>query len=578
MKKGTSMNTFKKLMKYMGVYRILLLLAILMACAAVVMTLYIPVLFGDAIDLIIGKGNVDFEGIMSLLLKAGIIAGAAAVIQWIMNVINNSITYRMVKDLREKAFRHIQTLPLSYLDSHATGDLVSRLIADADTLSDGLLLGLTQFFTSIVTIVVTLVFMIRKNLLIALLVLVLTPLSFFVARFIARRTFSMFKKQSELRGKQTGFTEEMIGSQKVVKAMGYEDRAIERFDAMNDELQKVSLRAVFYSSITNPSTRFVNSIIYAAVALTGAFMCLDGSSLTVGGLSVLLYYANQYTKPFNDLSSVVAEFQNALACAGWIFELMEEGPESPDGTEALKYTGGNISLKDVSFSYKKDKPFIEGLTFDAFSGKKVALVGPTGCGKTTIINLLMRFYDIDSGSIELDGENIYLKTRNSLRENFGMVLQDTWIKTGTVLENIRLGDPDASMERVEAAAKAAHSYSFIKRLPDGFNTMLNENSLSQGQKQLLCITRVMLLEPRILILDEATSNIDTRTEIMVQDAFDRLMKDRTCFIVAHRLSTIKNADLILVMRDGHIIEKGNHDGLLEKKGFYYELYNSQFSV
>ncbi|MBQ9827364.1 MAG: ABC transporter ATP-binding protein, partial [Lachnospiraceae bacterium] len=510
MKKGTSMNTFKKLMKYMGGYKVLLFLAVLMACAVVVMTLYIPVLFGDAIDLIIGKGNVDLEGIGALMLKAGIIAGAAALIQWIMNIINNSITYRMVKDLREKAFRHIQTLPLSYLDSHATGDLVSRLIADADTLSDGLLLGLTQFFTAIVTIIVTLIFMIRKNLWIALLVLVLTPLSFFVARFIARRTYSMFKKQTELRGRQTGFTEEIIGNQKVVKAMGYEERAKDRFDEMNSELEKVSLKAVFYSSITNPSTRFVNSVIYAAVALTGAFMCL-GEGLTVGGLSVLLYYANQYTKPFNDLSSVVAEFQNSLACAARIFELMEESPETPEGADSLEYSGGNISVRDVSFSYKKDKPFIEGLTFDALSGKKLALVGPTGCGKTTIINLLMRFYDIDAGSIELDGADIYLKTRSSLREKFGMVLQDTWIKTGTVLENITLGVPNASMEDVIEAAKAAHSYSFINRLPEGFNTVLNENVLSQGEKQLLCITRVMLMQPRILILDEATSNIDTRT-------------------------------------------------------------------
>ncbi len=570
-----SMETFKKVLKQLGNYRLLLLASILLACATVVMTLYVPILFGDAIDGIMGKGNVDFALVSGYLGKILVLIVLTALGTWVMNMINNRLCYQVIQDIRGKAIRQIQNLDLSYLDAHSTGDIVGRVIADTDQLSDGLLLGLTQLFSGVVTIVVTLVFMFSKNVPITLLVLVMTPLSFFVAKFIASHTYNMFQKQTKARGEQTALIEEMIGNEKVVKAFGYEDRASERFAAINKDLQEYSQKAVFFSSLTNPSTRAVNSVIYAVVMLVGAFQIM-GSSLTVGGLTVLLSYANQYMKPFNDISSVVTELQNAMACAARIFELIEAKPQTPDADKEMPAATGHISIQDVAFSYVPDKPLIENFNLEAKPGQKIAIVGPTGCGKTTLINLLMRFYDVNSGKICVDDEAITDVTRHSLRRNFGMVLQDTWLENGTVRENIAFGKPDATDEEIKNAAKEAGSWSFIRRLPQGLDTVLQEDSLSQGQKQLLCITRVMLVLPPMLILDEATSSIDTRTEIHIQEAFDKLMKGRTSFIVAHRLSTIRSADVILVMKDGHIIERGNHKELMKKGGFYADLYNSQF--
>lgn len=571
----TSKETFYKVLKYISKYWFLVLCSLLFALVTVILNLYVPILFGDTIDGIISKGNVDFNWIFGILKQIIICVLAYSVLTWAMNVINNHITYHVVQDIRAKAIRQIQVAPLSYLDSHGTGDTVQRIIADVDQFSDGLLLGFTQLFTGIVTIIATLIFMIQKSLPVTLFVMVLTPVSFLVARFIATRSFSMFRLQTQSRGKQTSYIEEMIENQKIVKAFGHEQESSEEFSKMNKELQNYSQKAVFYSSLTNPSTRFVNNLIYAGVALLGAFIILQGN-LTVGGLSVLLNYSNQYMKPFNDISSVITELQNALACAARVFEFIESPQESPDAKEELSKANGQVDINDVSFSYVKDQPLIENFNLHVEPGMRIAIVGPTGCGKTTMINLLMRFYDVNSGEIQVDGNNIQKVSRHSLRSNYGMVLQETWLKYGTVRENITVGKPDASDEEIIQAAKAAHSYEFIKRLPKGLDTIINEDRLSQGQKQLLCITRVMLSLPPMLILDEATSSIDTRTEILIQEAFDTLMQGRTSFVVAHRLSTIRNADLILVMKNGKIIEQGNHDTLLTQKGFYYELYNSQF--
>ena len=565
-----SLTTLWKVLRFIGRYRFLLILSILFACITVVMQLYVPILFGDAIDQIIAEHQVHFHKMIYFLGRITTLVILSSIITWFMNMINNQLTYRTVQDIRSKAIRQIQRLPLSYLDGHSTGDIVSRVIADTDILSDGLLLGFTQLFSGIVTIIVTLFFMFSKNVWITLLVICLTPLSFFVAKFISGRSFKMFQKQSETRGKQTALIDEMIGNQKVVKAS-------ERFAESNKDLQKYSQQAVFYSSLTNPSTRFVNNVIYAGVALVGAFM-IPGGALTVGGLSVLLSYANQYMKPFNDISSVITEMQNALACAGRIFALLEEKEESADPAGTIDTVTGNVTIDDVAFSYDKEKKLIENFNLDVQPGMRVAIVGPTGCGKTTFINLLMRFYDVDAGKICIDGKPIDELSRHALRSCFGMVLQDTWIKQGTVRDNISFGKPDATEEEIINAAKEAHSWEFIKRLPKGLDTVLSEDSISQGQKQLLCITRVMLCLPPMLILDEATSSIDTRTELQVQEAFDKLMQGRTSFVVAHRLSTIRNASLILVMKDGKIIEQGRHEELLEKKGFYYNLYNSQFQA
>lgn len=573
--KAGSMQTLQKVMKYIGNYKILLLISVVLAAATVILTLYVPILFGDAIDGIIAAGQVDFALIACYMKRIAALVILTAVMQWVMNTVNNRITYHIVRDIRAKAFRRMQILPLSYLDAHSAGDIVSRVIADVDQFSDGLLMGFTQLFTGVVTIVATLVFMLSKSIPITLLVVVLTPISFMVAKFIAGRTYSMFKAQSETRGKQTALTEEMVGNQKVVKAFGYEERARERFAAINADLEKYSLRAVFYSSITNPATRCVNSLIYAAVALVGALFVIGGG-LTVGGLSVLLSYANQYTKPFNDISSVITELQNALACAARVFELIEEEPQTPDAEGELARAEGEVSIENVYFSYDKSKKLIEDFSIQAKPGMRIAIVGPTGCGKTTLINLLMRFYDADSGQIKVDGTNIYDVTRHSLRANYGMVLQETWLKNATVRENITIGKPDATEEEILQAAKEAHSYEFIRRLPQGFDTVLNDDSVSQGQKQLLCITRVMLCLPPMLILDEATSSIDTRTELQIQEAFNKMMQGRTSFIVAHRLSTIRNADVIIVMNEGHIMEQGSHDELLAKGGFYSRLYKAQF--
>lgn len=568
-------SVMKKLFKYIGKYWILLILSIILAGISVVLQLYVPVLFGNAIDEIVAAHNVDFTQMWLYLKQILLFVVIAATAIWIMNLVNNRMTYHIVQDIRSQAIRHIQKLPLSYLDQHSTGDIVSRIIADTDILSDGLLLGFTQLFSGVVTVVVTLIFMFSKNVWITLMVILLTPLSFLVAKFISSRSFTMFKKQSETRGKQTALIEEMIGNQKVVKAFGYEDKASKRFDEINKELKEYSQKAVFYSSLTNPSTRFVNNIIYAAVALAGAFLIPLGA-LTVGGLSVLLSYANQYMKPFNDISSVITELQNALACAARIFALLEETPESPDPEETISNVQGEVNIDNVSFRYVPDKKLIENFHLHAEPGKRIAIVGPTGCGKTTFINLLMRFYDVTKGSISIDGHPIDQISRHSLRSSFGMVLQETWIKNGTVRDNINIGKPDASDEEIIEAAKRSHSWEFIRRLPDKLDTILKEDSLSQGEKQLLCITRVMLCLPPMLILDEATSSIDTRTELMVQEAFEHLMKGRTSFIVAHRLSTIRNADEILVMKDGAIIEQGSHEELMAKGGFYQNLYNSQF--
>lgn len=574
-KKGESRKTLRKLMKFIAGYKWLLVLSLLLAAASVILQLYVPVLFGNAIDEIISEHNVFFDNMWVYLRQIIIVAAGAAVLLWIMNLINNRMTYRVVQDIRSKAINHIQKLPLSYLDRHASGDIVSRIIADADILSDGLLLGFTQLFVSVVTVIATLVFMFMQNVWITLLVILLTPLSFLIAKFIASRSFNMFRKQSEARGVQTALAEEMISGQKTVRAFGYEKRASGQFRQINEELKEYSQKAVFYSSLTNPCTRFVNNIIYAGVALVGVLI-IPGGALTVGGLTIMLFYANQYMKPFNDISSVVTEMQNALACAARIFELLEQPEEEPGSENVLQDIKGEVDIDDVNFSYVKDSPLIEDFSLNVTPGMRVAIVGPTGCGKTTLINLLMRFYDVNSGSIRIDGTPINGISRHSLRESFGMVLQDTWIKRGTVRENIAFGKPEASDEEIIKAAKEAHSWEFIEKLPEGLDTVLNEDSLSLGQKQLLCITRVMLISPPMLILDEATSNIDTRTELQIQEAFDRLMEGRTGFIVAHRLSTIRNASLIIVMRDGKIAEQGRHEELLAKGGLYSEIYNSQF--
>lgn len=568
-------KTLKKLWDHIAKFRVLLILSVLMAGVTVVLQLYVPILFGDAIDNIVAAGKVDFAMVGFYLKRVVILAVLSGVTGWVMSVINNRMTYRVVQDIRAQSIRHIQHLPLSYLDKHSSGDIVSRIIADADILSDGLLLGFSQLFSGIVTIVVTLVFMFSKNFWITLLVICLTPVSFWVAKFISSHSYGMFRKQSEARGKQTALIDEIIGNQKVVRAYGYEERASRRFAEINRELRDYSAQAVFYSSLTNPCTRFVNSLIYAGVALLGAILIPVGS-LTVGGLTVLLSYANQYMKPFNDISSVVTEMQNALACAARLFALLEEPEESEDAAGTLEAPRGDVGIEDVSFSYNPNRKLIEHFNLDVKPGMRIAIVGPTGCGKTTFINLLMRFYDTDKGEITVDGKKIKTLSRHALRSGYGMVLQDTWIKQGTVRENIAFGKPDATDEEIIRAAKEAHSWEFIERLPQGLDTVLYEDSISQGQKQLLCITRVMLTLPPMLILDEATSSIDTRTEMLIQQAFDKLMEGRTSFVVVHRLSTIRNASLILVMRDGKIIEQGTHEELLAKGGFYHTLYNSQF--
>ena len=575
MKKDKKQKTLQRIMEYMKPYRFFIFASLVLAVISVALTLYVPILTGQGVDCIISKGNVDFARLISIIKTIVICIVLTAAAQWLMNHINNQITYKIGKDLRIQAFEHLQKLPLSYVDAHSSGDLISRIVTDIDQFTDGLLLGFTQLFSGIVTIVVTLIFMFSKNVWVTLLVIVLTPFSFVVAKFISSRSYTMFRKQSETRGRQTALIEEMIGGQKVVKAFGYEKESSRRFDEINKELQTYSQKAVFYSSLTNPSTRFVNNIIYAGVALLGAFL-IPGGTLTVGGLSVLLSYANQYMKPFNDISSVITEMQNALACADRIFDLLEQKEETPDAEGVFATVDGNVTIDDVAFSYDKEKELIKNFNLDVKPGMRIAIVGPTGCGKTTFINLLMRFYDVDEGKILVDGKDIREVSRHALRSSFGMVLQDTWIKSGTVRDNICFGKPDATDEEIICAAKEARSWEFIRRLPKGLDTVLHEDSISQGQKQLLCITRVMLCLPPMLILDEATSSIDTRTELQVQEAFDKLMKGRTSFIVAHRLSTIRNASLILVMKDGKIIEQGNHEELLKKGGFYHKLYHSQF--
>lgn len=577
-----SKETLKKVLKYIDKYKYFLILSMLLAVVSVALTLYAPILVGRAIDCIIDKGNVDFASIKDTLILLGIIIGITAVSQWLMNVCNNKITYNVSRDMRQKAFEKIEVLPCSYLDSHQSGDIVSRVISDVDQLSDGLLMGFTQFFTGIITIIGTLAFMLSINFWITLAVVVVTPVSFLIARFIAKKTYKMFTLQSKTRGEQTSFIDEMISNQKVVDAYNMDEKNLERFDGINERLTDYSLKATFFSSITNPATRFVNSIVYAAVALFGALLAIKGGegAITVGILSCFLSYANQYTKPFNEISSVVTELQNALACASRVLALIEEESVTEDKENAVKLENpeGNIDIRNLTFSYSPEKELIKNLNLSIKHGMTVAIVGPTGCGKTTLINLLMRFYDPVKGNIEIDGIKTSDITRKSLRQNFGMVLQDTWLKSGTIEENIKLANMNATREEVIKAAKAAHAHSFIKRLPDGYDTFIGEDggSLSQGQKQLLCITRLMLSPPPMLILDEATSSIDTRTEIKIQNAFNKLMKGRTTFIVAHRLSTIKNADMILVMNNGDIVEYGNHNELFEKKGFYYNLYNSQF--
>ena len=570
-----SAEVLKKLLSRIARYRLLLVLSIVLAAATVILQLYVPILFGDAIDEVVSAHHVRFEAMWVYLRKILFFAAISAITGWGMSLINNRMTYRVVQDIRSQSIRHIQRLPLSYLDMHSSGDIVSRIIADADILSDGLLLGFTQLFSGVVTIVVTLIFMFSKNVWITLLVIVLTPVSFLVAKFISTHSYTMFRKQSETRGRQTALIDELIGDQKVVRAFGYEKRASAHFAEINAELQKYSQQAVFYSSITNPSTRFVNNIIYAGVALVGALL-IPGGALTVGGLSVLLSYANQYMKPFNDISSVITEMQNALACASRLFALLDEPEESEDAGGTLDKVEGRVDINGVGFSYDKSRSLIENFNLHVDPGMRIAIVGPTGCGKTTFINLLMRFYDVDAGTISVDGQEIRTLSRHALRSGYGLVLQDTWIKQGTVRENIAFGKPGATDEEIIRAAKEAHSWEFIERLPQGLDTVLHEDSISQGQKQLLCITRVMLTLPPMLILDEATSSIDTRTELLIQEAFDKLMQGRTSFIVAHRLSTIRSASLILVMRDGKIIEQGSHEELLAKGGFYSRLYNSQF--
>jgi len=577
-------GTMKKVLEYLRPYMGLVALSVLLAAVTVALTLYVPVLIGRAIDLIVGPGQVDMPGILRLILRIAIVVAATAAVQWVVNTINNKITFQVVRDVRAQAFAKLQILPLSYIDSHPTGEIVSRVIADVDQFADGLLLGFTQLFTGVVTILGTLGFMISIRPGIALVVVLLTPLSFVVARFIATHTYSYFRQQSETRGEQTAFIDEMIGNQKVVKAFGHEQQNVERFDEINERLEKCSLQAIFYSSLTNPCTRFVNNVVYAGVALAGALVCVacGGAGFTVGSLSALLSYANQYTKPFNEISGVVTELQNALACASRIFQLIAEPPQAPDAPDArvLKDAQGQVEMKDVSFSYVPDRKLIEALNLSVKPGQHVAIVGPTGAGKSTLINLLMRFYDVNGGAIRVDGTDVRQITRASLRANYGMVLQETWLKSGTIRENLVMGKPDATDEEVIAAARACHAHSFIKRLPQGYDTVIGEDGgrLSQGQKQLLCITRIMLCLPPMLILDEATSSIDTRTELKIQHAFTTMMDGRTTFIVAHRLSTIREADVILVMRDGSIVEMGSHEALLQRNGFYAKLYNSQFAA
>ena len=580
-KRSGQMATMKKVLDYIRKYWLLVGLSLLLAAVTVVLTLYVPILTGDAVDLLLGKGVVDFAAVFAIMKKIGIAILATAIAQWVMNTCNNHITYHVVKDIREDAFRRLEILPLKYLDAHAYGDIVSRVIADVDTFADGLLMGFTQLFTGVLTIIGTLIFMLVTNVPIALVVVCITPVSFLVAKFIATRTYSMFKLQSETRGEQTSLIEEMIGNQKVVKTFSRETAVREQFAEINGRLEKCSLKAIFFSSLTNPCTRFVNSLVYAGVGIFGAFVAIRGG-ISVGRLSCFLSYANQYTKPFNEISGVVTELQNALACAARIFELIDEEPQVPDAADAkvLEHAKGNVKLENVYFSYVPDKKLIEDFNLEVKPGQRVAIVGPTGCGKTTLINLLMRFYDVNSGKISVDGNDICRLTRGSLRTSYGMVLQETWLRAGTIRDNICMGKPDATDEEVIAAAKSAHAHSFIKRLPDGYNTVITEDggSLSQGQKQLLCIARVMLCLPPMLILDEATSSIDTRTELKIQNAFATMMEGRTSFIVAHRLSTIQEADIILVMKDGNIIEQGSHETLLAKGGFYANLYNSQFAV
>lgn len=572
-------STIRRILNYIGVYKWLVLLSVILAAVTVALTLYAPILVGEGVDLILGPGNVDFQGLLAVLKKIAVVVALTALTQWLMNHMNNQITYHVVQDIRVKAFQHIQELPLKYLDSHPYGDIISRLIADIDQFSEGLLMGFTQLFTGVLTIIGTLGFMLAVNPVITAVVVLVTPLSLFVAAFIARKTFSMFQLQSQTRGELTTLVDEMIGNEKVVQAFGYEKEAQARFEEINERLRGYSLRAIFFSSITNPATRFVNSMVYASVGAAGAFAAIRGF-LSVGQLSIFLSYANQYTKPFNEISGVVTELQNALACAARVFALMDEPafePEDEDAVE-LKQADGSVALENVSFSYQPEVPLIEDLNLNVKPGQRIALVGPTGCGKTTIINLLMRFYDVQKGAIRVSGTDIRHMTRESLRESYGMVLQETWLKSGTIRENIAYGRPDASEEEIIQAAKDAHAHSFIRRMPQGYDTVLSEDggNLSQGQRQLLCIARVMLCNPAMLILDEATSSIDTRTEIRIQKAFAAMMKGRTSFIVAHRLSTIQEADVILVMKDGHIIEQGTHESLLARHGFYAELYNSQF--
>lgn len=578
MKNKQKKSTIQKVLFYVGRYKIHLAFSVILAAVTVAMSLYIPILAGKAIDEIAGAGRVDFGALMPYLYRIGILAVITAAAQWIMNTLNNRITFRVVRDIRNVAMDKIQILPLSYIDSKPAGDTVSRIISDADQFADGLLMGFTQLFTGIVTILGTLGFMLSVNWKITLVVVILTPLSLFVARFIAKRTHSMFMMQAKTRGEQTSYTEENIGNRKVVTAFSREEKSLEEFDGINERYAKYSLKAIFFSSLTNPCTRFVNSMVYAAVGFAGAIAVVN-NTITVGELSCFLSYANQYTKPFNEISGVIAEFQNALACAERLFELVEQEPQTPDSSDAAVFDGveGRVELENVAFSYAKDKELIKNLNLSVESGNRVAIVGPTGCGKTTVVNLLMRFYDVDEGRITVDGVDINVATRESLRKSYGMVLQDTWLKEGTVKENIAMGRPDATDEEIMEAAKASHAHSFIKRLPDGYDTVISdENSgLSQGQKQLLCIARVMLCLPPMLILDEATSSIDTRTEIRIQNAFSKMMQGRTSFVVAHRLSTIRNADVILVMKDGKIVEQGNHAELMEKGGFYSELYNSR---
>lgn len=583
MDRSRQKETFLKVLRYMKPYWFYLGISLILAAVTVALTLYLPKLTGRAIDYIIAPGAVDFASILGILKQMAVVILLTALAQWIMNVCNNKMTYEIVRDIRNEAFRKIEILPLKYVDNHSYGEITSRVIADVDQFADGLLMGFTQLFTGVMTILGTLFFMLATNVGITLVVVLITPLSFFVAGFIAKRTFTMFRLQSETRGEQTALIDEMIGNQKVVQAFGHEEKAMECFDEINERLRACSLRAIFYSSITNPATRFVNNVVYAGVGLVGAFSAVAGA-ITVGDLSCLLSYANQYTKPFNEISGVVTELQNALACAGRIFDLIEEEPQTPEKENAVRLSSedirGNVELSHVYFSYVPEQKLIEDFNLKVRPGWRVAIVGPTGCGKTTLINLLMRFYDVTDGSVRVEGMDIRDLTRKSLRAGFGMVLQDTWLKAGTIRENIVMGKPDATWEEIVEAAKASHAHSFIKRLPEGYDTVITEDGggLSQGQKQLLCITRVMLCRPPMLILDEATSSIDTRTEVKIQEAFLRLMEGRTSFIVAHRLSTIREADVILVMKDGHVTEQGKHEELLEKGGFYAQLYNSQFAL